>query len=238
MSVQEESTGNDLGIARDIDVLDRLVSWDGLDVVDCGCGDGSLARALAKRGARVTGIEPDPVQAEKNRAADPTPNVTLLEAPAQRLPLEENSADVVVFSKSLHHVPKVHMDDALREAARVLRTDGVLYVLEPDIRGQFSQMVRPFHDETVVRADALEALSRTGDRIFETVEEYWYTNVVKFDDFDTLVQRMSGSTYNEIDGKRIDTPPVRTAFEAGKADEGYEFTNLMRVRLHRRPKSS
>lgn len=238
MSVQEESRTNDLGVARDIDILDRLVSWQGLNVIDCGCGDGSLAKALAKRGARVTGVEPDSVQAAKNRDAELPEDVTLLEAPAQQLPFADGSSDVVVFSKSLHHVPKEHMDGALEEAARVLKSDGVLYVLEPDIRGQFSQMVRPFHDETIVRADALEALGRTADHIFEDVEEYWYTNVVKFPDFDALVQRMSGSTYNEIDGHRIDTPPVRAAFEKGKAEEGYEFTNLMRVRLYRRPKAA
>jgi len=236
MSVQEASEATDLGIARDIDVFDRLVEWDGREVIDCGCGDGSLAKALAKRGAVVTGIEPDPIQAEKNRDAEPVDNVTLLEAPAQQIPRDSGSADVVVFSKSLHHVPKEHMDGALKEAARVLKDDGVLYVLEPDIRGQFSKMVLPFHDETVVRANALEALFRTADACFSQVDEYWYTNVVKFPDFETLQERMSGSTFNEIDGKRIDTPEVRASFEQGKVDDGYEFTNLMRVRLYRGPK--
>lgn len=238
MSIQEIPTVTDLGIARDIDIFDRLIDWRGLNVVDCGCGSGGLAAALAKRGATVTGIEPDPIQAEKNRAAEPIENVTLVEAPAQRVPCEDGSVDGVVFSKSLHHVPQEHMDDALREAARVLKEDGFLYVLEPDIRGQFSQLVRPFHDETVVRANALEALSRTADRIFEEVDEYWYTNVVKMEDFDTLVKRMSGSTFNDIEATRIDTADVRKAFEAGKTDDGYEFTNLMRVRLYRRPKKA
>jgi len=235
MSVQEESGLNDLGIARDIDIFDRLADWKGLEVVDCGCGAGGLAGALAKRGAVVTGIEPDPVQAEKNRAADPVPGVTLLEAPAQSIPREDNSVDAVVFSKSLHHVPFEHMDDALREAARILKPEGFLYILEPDIRGQFSQLVKPFHDETFVRAKALEALDRTASQVFGTMDEYWYTNVVAFPDFDTLVKRMSGSSFNAIQAQSIDTPSVRTAFEAGKADDGYEFTNLMRVRIYRDP---
>lgn len=235
MSVQEEVGLNDLGIARDIDVFDRLADWKGLDVVDCGCGAGGLAGALAKRGAKVTGIEPDPIQAKKNKAAAPVPGVTLLEAPAQAIPREDATVDAIVFSKSLHHVPFEHMDDAIREAARVLKPGGFLYILEPDIRGQFSQLVKPFHDETVVRAKALEALDRTASQAFGEMDEYWYTNVVAFPDFETLEKRMSGSSFNAIDAVTVDTPEVRTAFEAGKAADGYEFTNLMRVRLYRRP---
>ena len=67
------------------------------------------------------------------------------------------------------------------------------------------------------------------------MDEYWYTNVVAFPDFETLEKRMSGSSFNAIDAVTVDTPEVRTAFEAGKAADGYEFTNLMRVRLYRRP---
>lgn len=238
MSVQEATKVNDLGVARDIDIFERLADWQGLDVVDCGCGNGSLAAGLAKRGAIVTGIEPDPIQAEKNRGADPIPNVTLLEAPAQSIPRDDKSVDAVVFSKSLHHVPLDQMDNALREAARILKPDGFLYVLEPDIRGQFSQMVKPFHDETVVRANALEALDRTANTVFADMDEYWYTNVVTFPDFETLEKRMSGSTFNAIEAVRVDTPEVRTAFEAGKAADGYAFTNLMRVRIYRHPKTA
>jgi len=238
MSVREATSVNDLGIARDIDIFDRLANWQGLDVVDCGCGDGSLAKGLAKRGATVTGLEPDPAQAAKNRGADPVPNVTLLEAHAQSIPRDDGSVDAVVFSKSLHHVPFEEMDNALREAARVLKPGGFLYVLEPDIRGQFSQMVKPFHDETVVRAKAIEALDRTASKVFGVMEEYWYTNVVTFPDFETLDKRMSGSTFNQIDARRVDTPEVRAAFEAGKAEEGYAFTNLMRVRLYRDPQTA
>lgn len=236
MSMNAEVRLNDFGVARDIDVFDRLADWKGLEVIDCGCGAGGLAGALAKRGAVVTGIEPDPIQAKKNKDAERVSGVTLVEAPAQAIPREDGTVDAVVFSKSLHHVPFAHMDGALREAARVLKPAGFLYVLEPDIRGQFSQMVKPFHDETVVRAKALEALDRTASQMFQEMEEYWYTNVVAFPDFETLEKRMLGSSFNSIEARTVDTPEVRKAFEAGKAKDGYEFTNLMRVRLYRGPR--
>src|SRR5581483_9176422 len=44
-------------VIGDLDVLERLVPVSGRDVVDVGCGGGALVRALAARGARMTGVE-------------------------------------------------------------------------------------------------------------------------------------------------------------------------------------
>lgn len=238
MSLAELQDPNYLGEATDIDVLSRLVDWQDKFVVDAGCANGSLAAALAKRGATVLGIEPDPVQAAANKKAEAVPNVTLLEASAEAIPRADNSADVVVFSKSLHHVPAAVMDRALREAARVVKRDGgLLLVLEPDIRGEFSQLVRPFHDETVVRGQALAALDRTARPLFRQMDEYWYMTLARFPDFDAFVTRMASATYNALNRQKIDTPSIRSAFEKGKKDGEYVFTNLMRARLYRGVKS-
>jgi 2-polyprenyl-3-methyl-5-hydroxy-6-metoxy-1,4-benzoquinol methylase len=51
----------------DIDVLAELVPLRGREVVDVGCGNGALVRALAARGASVVGIE---VSAEAVARAD------------------------------------------------------------------------------------------------------------------------------------------------------------------------
>ncbi len=59
---------NDLGEKSDLEVLDHLVDVAGQRVIDAGCGDGRLSSELAKRGATVVGVEPDPIQARQNRA--------------------------------------------------------------------------------------------------------------------------------------------------------------------------
>jgi SAM-dependent methyltransferase len=227
---------NRLGYATDIEIVDRLVDCDGRLIVDVGCGDGRLARALAGCGATVIGVEPDPIQAAKNREAEAHPGVTLLEGVAEHLPQESASVDGVIFGKSLHHVPREGMDVGLREAARVLKPgDSFLYVAEPDIRGAFSQLVKPFHDETEVRAWAQEALARVADKIFAEVAEYWYTVTNTFADFDDFASRMAGSSYNAIERDDIEAANLRRAFEDGKSDGAYSFDNPMRVRLYRRP---
>ena len=112
----------DLGELTDLGAVDRLVTVKGLDLIEVGCAGDDMARRLAERGATVLGVEPDPVQAEKNRAQSPTAGVSLVEAGGEALPAEDHSVDGVLFFRSLHHVPAALMDKALAEAARVLKT--------------------------------------------------------------------------------------------------------------------
>jgi hypothetical protein len=222
-----------LGLLSDIDALSLLHAWDNQDVLDVGCGPGHLSRALAERGARVRGFEPDPVQAAKNAAAPPTERAQFAQAPAQALPVADGSADVVILSRSLHHVPHEHMGSALAEAKRALHPAGTLMVLEPDIHGQFSQLIRPFHDETLVRAQALEALAAAAP-LFARMEEWWYTTEARFESFAAFKAHMIGMSFNDIVAERIEQPEVAAAFEAGREGEGYRFTNPTRVRVFSR----
>lgn len=239
MSIIESDVGTDLGRATDAEIIERLVELDGREVVDVGCGGGAVSAKLAALGATVLGLEPDPIQAAKNRDADPIPNVTLVEGSAESIPRESGTVDAVIFGKSLHHVPKDLMDAALREAARVLKPGtGLLYSLEPDIRGEFSQLMKPFHDETQVRAWAQEALTRTADPLFEEAAQYWYEITVTFHDFESFAGRALGATFNDIDAGKIMTDEVRRNFEAGRSGDEFSFHNLMRVRLYRGPKAA
>jgi ubiquinone/menaquinone biosynthesis C-methylase UbiE len=230
------SDAEDLGEADEMDVIDRLVPVTGLNVVDVGCGGGRLARQLAERGAKVLGVEPDPVQAEKNRAAEAVPGLAFVEAPGQALPMDDGFMDGVFFSYSLHHVPREHMAGALAEATRVLKPGtGFLYVLEPLLAGSMEAVYRPFHDETEVRTLAYDALRRVAAPCFGEAHELRYREPVRYDSFATFVEEVAGTTYSYFSRERLDTPEVRAMFEAGRTDEGYVFTQHTRVNLYRRP---
>jgi len=225
----------DLGEADEMDVIDRLVSVAGLNVVDVGCGGGRITRQLAERGAKVLGVEPDPIQAEKNRAAEAMPGLSFVEAPGQALPIDDDVMDGVFFSYSLHHVPREHMDGALAEAARVLKPEtGFLYVQEPMLAGNMEAVYRLFHDETEVRTLAYAALRRTAAPRFAEARELRYRESVRYDSFATFVEEVAGTTYSEFPRERLDTPEVRAMFEAGWTDDGYVFTQHNRVNLYRR----
>ena len=57
----------DLGERSDVAALLALTPVSGLALVDVGCGAGRNARDLAEAGATVLGVEPDPIQAARNR---------------------------------------------------------------------------------------------------------------------------------------------------------------------------
>jgi SAM-dependent methyltransferase len=152
----------------DMSMLERLVAPAGKDVVDVGCGGGALVRELAAAGARPIGIEISEEQLASARARDegevkgeggPAARGRYLVGRAEALPLDDASVDLVVFMRSLHHVPPEHLDAGLREARRVLRPDGAVYVAEPLAEGDFFALTSLVEDEVEVRRAAQAALA-------------------------------------------------------------------------------
>jgi SAM-dependent methyltransferase len=85
-------------------------------VLEVGCGDGRLARALDDLGYRVTAIDPDAPQGAIFQA------VTLDEF------ADPDGFDAVVASRSLHHIPD--LGGALSKIQRLLVARGRLVVIE------------------------------------------------------------------------------------------------------------
>jgi SAM-dependent methyltransferase len=143
----------------DTSILERLVAPAGKDVVDVGCGGGALVRELAAAGACAVGVEISEAQLATARSRDDGSGGRYLVGRAEDLPLPDGSVDVVVFMRSLHHVPVEHLETALREARRVLRPDGAVYVAEPLAEGDFFALTALVEDEVEVRRAAQAALA-------------------------------------------------------------------------------
>jgi len=103
------------------------------DVLDVGAGTGANLPHL-HRAARVVATEPDPAMRRRLAAKVGTAGVTIQvdDAAAEALPYADDSFDAVVFTLVLCTVSDPAR--ALAEAARVLRPDGRLIVLE-HVRG-------------------------------------------------------------------------------------------------------
>jgi 2-polyprenyl-3-methyl-5-hydroxy-6-metoxy-1,4-benzoquinol methylase len=172
------------------EVLAELVALDGKEVVDVGCGEGSLVRAMTRAGARVKGVECGARQLEKARAAAPVGGESYLEGVGEDLPLEDGSADVVVFFNSLHHVPEAQQATALAEAVRVLRPGGLVYVAEPLAEGPQFELVRPVHDETAVRAHAYRVIQEAEAVGLKQETEVTYVHPLRHKSFEAYRDRM------------------------------------------------
>ena len=92
-------------------------------VADLGCGTGIAAVELARRGARVSGVEPDPGMREEAREAAARAGVSLevVEGIGEVTNLETASRDLVTSAQSFHWFAT---PTALAEIARILDSNG------------------------------------------------------------------------------------------------------------------
>jgi SAM-dependent methyltransferase len=169
---------------EDLSVLVELVPLAGRDVLDVGCGTGTLTRALAAAGARAVGMEITEERRDAAAAADPDAVARYVAGRAEALPLDAASLDAVVFMRSLHHVPVELMGAALAEARRVLRPGGVVHVAEPLVEGSLFELLRRVDDETEVRTAAQAAVA--GAPGFERAATVEYDRRMRFADFAAL----------------------------------------------------
>ena len=227
----------DWGYQTDLEVLDRLVDVKGRFIVDAGCGAGNLCRSLAERGARVLGVEPDPVQAENNRKAAVIDNVGFHEGGAAEIPVEPRSVDGVIFGNSMHHVPDAHYPLVFTEMLRILKADGFLYVMEPIANGSYQHATELFHDETQVRLNAYNALVKFALPDYQSMREIYYDVDYTYNDFEDFANRYTGLSYNPYAAADVRNDEVKQRFESCANSHGtYTLTQPMRVNVYTGPK--
>ena len=211
----------------------ETLKLNGKRVLDVGCGDGELANKIAHAGAEVIGIDPNPKRIETARRSAQS-GTEFQQGTAEALPFNDATADIVIFFNSLHHVPISAMDKALSEAARVLKSGGILYVSEPIAAGAHFEAMRPISDETHVRAEALAAVRRLGSGGLFRQESEEVNKVVRFEEsFETYCRRMIDTDPARETMVLAKKEEIRARFEssARKTPEGYEIDRQTRFNL-------
>ena len=125
-------------VARDRSIKRRVLASaaiaEGEEVLDVGCGTGTLAvkAARAARDVTVTGLDADPAILAKarHRAAGAELQIRFDEAMSNRLPYPDESFDVVLSTLFFHHLPDEAKHQTAAEVARVLRPGGRLVVAD------------------------------------------------------------------------------------------------------------
>lgn len=106
--------------------IGALGDVEGVDVLELGCGAAQWSIALAKRGARVTGLDNSARQLEhaKRLVDEAGVDVTLVLSPAEATPFEDASFDRILsdYGATLFSDPYA----TIPECARILRPGGEL----------------------------------------------------------------------------------------------------------------
>jgi arsenite methyltransferase len=135
-------------------VLDELRLRGDETLLDLGCGRGAVLLAAAKRLPRGRAIGVDLWRADQT---DNSPQATLANAALENvtdrvevhtaditeLPFDDDSVDVIVSSLVIHNLPgRAAREQAIREAARVLRPGGRLTLADLGFTRQYAGQLR------------------------------------------------------------------------------------------------
>lgn len=151
------------------------------DVLEVGCGSGYGAHLLAGAGHRVIAVDPSPEAV--GYAASRYPGVDFRTGTGTALPFPDASFDVLASFQVIEHVEQEA--DFLREARRVLRPGGRLYLTTPNRRLRLRPFQRPWNPYHV-REHSARSLRRSVAAVFPAVE---IAGIVASDDLMALERR-------------------------------------------------
>jgi ubiquinone/menaquinone biosynthesis C-methylase UbiE len=214
------------------DILAARMPLAGRRVLDVGCGDGSFVRELAAAGAVPTGLECSVAQLELCRQAAPAGGESYVSGVGENLPFADARFDATVFRASLHHVPAGLMTRALREARRVTRPGGEVFVFEPLTTGTHFQLTRLFNDETLVRRLAQEAVGQAVEEGFVSRRDSaTLESESVYRDFEALRRRVMAIDRSRESAFLAIEPELRRLFETGevRGETGRAFSQPFRL---------
>lgn len=149
----------------------------GHDVLDLGCGTGTLIVTLKRQysAVQIVGLDPDPkaLQRARNKTRRAGVSVQLDQGFADQLPYREGSFDRVFSSFMFHHLEEEERERTSREVLRVLKPGGSFHLLDfvsgEGKHGFFERLM------------AGHALMKTNsnDRILQLMRRAGFTNVTK-----------------------------------------------------------
>lgn len=224
-------------VCAEAEIYREYLPLAGARLLELGCGAAEHTRALAALDPelRITALEVDVRQHEKNCRAPAVANIEFRPGGAEAIPLDPASCDIVVMFKSLHHVPEPSLGAAMREIHRVLTDDGLAYLSEPIFAGPFNDILKLFHDEQHVRRAAFAAITdAVAAGLFESVAQIFFRAPVLFADFADFERRIIGATHTEHTLDAETYAEVKARMEAAAGADGIRFEAPMRVDLLRK----
>jgi SAM-dependent methyltransferase len=137
----------------------------GLGVVDMACGEGYGTDVLARRAARVTGVDANPEAFEHARSKYSRPGVRFVRDLVERF---DESCDAAVFLQTIEHVQEP--EAVLRHFRSLLRPGGRAFVSTPNVRTLAPPGAEKSDNPWHVREYRAEEFRALCESVFERVE--------------------------------------------------------------------
>lgn len=184
--------------------VDKLSPMPGQVILDVAGGTGDIAlrcaaRTKGKARIVVCDINPEMLDVGRDKAIDRgwLPNqIEWVTGNAEKLPFENKSVDIVCIAFGLRNV--THIDKALKEFARVLKSGGKFYCMEfsPGVRAEIKSLYDLY---------SFTVLPWLGKVVAEDEGSYQYLaeSIRQFPDQQGLAKRMGGAGFSSVEWENL-----------------------------------
>jgi SAM-dependent methyltransferase len=127
-------------------------------VLDLGCGSGRHVVYLARNRFSVSGLDSSPEGIKMTRAWLRNEGLRAnlrLHSMTKPLPFKDGFFDAVISVQVIHHATLAEIRKVVKEIARVLKQDGIVYVTVPKLRNQ-AEAFQEIEPGTFIPLDGLE----------------------------------------------------------------------------------
>lgn len=181
------------------DFLVETLNLNNKTILELGCGAAAMTKKIATTGfdRKIIACDIDEIQYNKNISSIHMENIEFKLCPAENLPIEDNSIDIIFMFKSFHHIPKENMKKALEEIKRVLKPNALAYISEPLFLGFQNELIAMFHDEEEVRIDAFNAIKNSIEKEeFKLFNEIFFQTEIVYENFADFEKKQMNLSYN------------------------------------------
>lgn len=217
----------------DAHYLVETINLNNKTILELGCGNAAMTKKIAQTGfdRKIFACEVDEIQHKKNLELN-IENIEFLLCGAQKIPLEDESINIVLLFKSFHHIPSELMKEALKEIKRVLKPNGIVYICEPLFIGKHNELMSIFNDEQIVRENAFNAIKDSVENEeFKLFKEIFFKTKASYKNFQEFKNKHMNLTFHkggkvkEDIEKKVEEKYNSFANENGET----EFLNPFRV---------
>jgi SAM-dependent methyltransferase len=125
-----EAFRRDLALERYVSLVSEYGLGRGI-LLDLGCGTGETTRKLTARGCNAVGLDISALFLKPQGRQHAAQNSTFVVGDVVRLPFQSQSVSCVCMNDVIEHVPDT--DQLLREIIRVVRSDGRVIIVSPNL---------------------------------------------------------------------------------------------------------
>jgi ubiquinone/menaquinone biosynthesis C-methylase UbiE len=167
-------------------------------VLDIACGEGYGANLISRTAKFVYGVDIDDIIIQEAKMKYREENLEFLTGSAIKIPLNDNSIDVIVSFETIEH-PDKHLE-MIDEIKRVLKSNGMLIISSPDkfFYSDERNFNNQFHVKELYKQEFVDLISKSFSKIQLLTQKYTNGNsLIEDDTINNKVHFFSGN-YTEI----------------------------------------